>query len=146
LPEVIIDRRVELALGLEHAQISAFHNRFQALARAARRCPHRQAEGQAGVKLIVDIDEPVDVGDHRFSLALVGRGHQDREFIAADTCRLIGLEHGFAQHFASAPQQRVPGCVTPLVIGDFEPVEIGDDDRNREGAFALQTVELVNVE
>jgi hypothetical protein len=104
LPAVILERGIELALGLKHAQVRAFDDCLQSLARTARCGTHREAEGQAGIKLIVDVDQPVDVGDHDIALALVCWWHQDRELIAADSRRMIRLEHGFAQHFAGTSQ------------------------------------------
>jgi hypothetical protein len=69
-PAVVRRRLVMGALGLQHFQVGALGGRFQALARPAGGGAEREAERQAGLELVVDRDQVVDVLDHGLAIAL----------------------------------------------------------------------------
>ena len=105
--------------------IGAAGNGFQPFAGHGSSPCHRHAQADTRIERVVHLDQSLDALDHRLAFALIGRGHQHGELVAADARRMAGFSISGVEHLAGATQQRIAGSVTPLVVGGLQPVEIG---------------------
>ena len=70
------------------------------------------------------------LGELRRSL-LVGARQQEKELLPAPAAREVRLAERVAEHLGEGPQDRVADGVAVLVVDVLEPVEVGEDDRER---------------